>query len=58
MDKHKYFQLGNACITSRYYGPDCFVKKFPDGVRRISGREYIELLNIIKEKNDDSQKSD
>lgn len=55
--KHKYFYMGNACITTRYYGPDCFVK-LPDGVRRISGREYAALLKIIKEKNNETIRPD
>lgn len=47
--KYWYFQLGNACITNRSYEPMKFVK-FPDGVRRISGREYRALINILNEK--------
>ena len=49
--KYWYYQLGNACITNRSY--DYKFVKFPDGVRRISGREYRALMNILKEKEGD-----
>ena len=53
--KYWHFRSGNACITNRSY--DYNFVKLPDGVRRISGREYRALMNILKEKEGDDNEN-